>query len=49
MVSKPLPTDIPQVVVRDTRIAFGELAAFVRQQVPARVVALTGSYRENLG
>lgn len=43
MVSKPLPTDIPQVVVRDTRIAFGELAAFVRQQVPARVVALTGS------
>ncbi|GAA0475717.1 MULTISPECIES: UDP-N-acetylmuramoyl-tripeptide--D-alanyl-D-alanine ligase [Tatumella] len=43
LVSKPLPVDIPQVVVRDTRIAFGELAAFVRQQVPARVVALTGS------
>uniref|UniRef100_A0A914Y048 UDP-N-acetylmuramoyl-tripeptide--D-alanyl-D-alanine ligase n=1 Tax=Panagrolaimus superbus TaxID=310955 RepID=A0A914Y048_9BILA len=27
----------------DTRLAFGELAAWVRQQVPARVVALTGS------
>jgi UDP-N-acetylmuramoyl-tripeptide--D-alanyl-D-alanine ligase len=30
-------------VVKDTRLAFGELAAWVRQQVPARVVALTGS------
>jgi UDP-N-acetylmuramoyl-tripeptide--D-alanyl-D-alanine ligase len=35
--------DLPQVVVKDTRLAFGELAAWVRQQVPARVVALTGS------
>lgn len=43
LVSKPLPTNIPQVVVKDTRIAFGELAACVRRQVPARVVALTGS------
>lgn len=43
LVSKPLPVDIPQVVVHDTRIAFGQLAAWVRQQVPAKIVALTGS------
>ena len=30
-------------MVKDTRLAFGELAAWVRQQVPTRVVALTGS------
>lgn len=34
---------MPQLIVQDTRLAFGELAAWVRAQVPARVVALTGS------
>ncbi|MFT2929705.1 UDP-N-acetylmuramoyl-tripeptide--D-alanyl-D-alanine ligase [Enterobacter sp. HK-058-C-ECC] len=43
LVSRKLDIDLPQVVVKDTRLAFGELAAWVRQQVPARVVALTGS------
>ncbi|EML9987420.1 MULTISPECIES: UDP-N-acetylmuramoyl-tripeptide--D-alanyl-D-alanine ligase [Citrobacter] len=43
LVSRPLAVDLPQVVVQDTRLAFGELAAWVRAQVPARVVALTGS------
>lgn len=43
LVSRQLECDLPQVVVKDTRLAFGELAAWVRQQVPARVVALTGS------
>lgn len=43
LVSRQLACDLPQVVVKDTRLAFGELAAWVRQQVPARVVALTGS------
>lgn len=43
LVSRPLDIDLPQVVVKDTRLAFGELAAWVRAQVPARVVALTGS------
>jgi UDP-N-acetylmuramoyl-tripeptide--D-alanyl-D-alanine ligase len=42
LVSRPLACDLPQVV-KDTRQAFGELAAWVRQQVPTRVVALTGS------
>ncbi|MGK3124857.1 UDP-N-acetylmuramoyl-tripeptide--D-alanyl-D-alanine ligase [Candidatus Pantoea formicae] len=43
LVSKHLPLDVPQVVVSDTRIAFGQLGAWVRQQAKARVVALTGS------
>ncbi len=40
---KRLALDAPQLVVADTRIALGKLGAWVRQQVPARVVALTGS------
>lgn len=43
LVSRKLDIDLPQLVVKDTRLAFGELAAWVRQQMPARVVALTGS------
>ncbi|WP_058912247.1 UDP-N-acetylmuramoyl-tripeptide--D-alanyl-D-alanine ligase [Entomohabitans teleogrylli] len=43
LVSRELDIAVPQVVVADTRLAFGQLAAWVRQQAPARVVALTGS------
>ncbi|MBV4412501.1 UDP-N-acetylmuramoyl-tripeptide--D-alanyl-D-alanine ligase [Enterobacteriaceae bacterium YMB-R22] len=43
LVSRLLDIDAPQVLVDDTRLAFGRLAAWVRQQVPTRVVALTGS------
>jgi UDP-N-acetylmuramoyl-tripeptide--D-alanyl-D-alanine ligase len=43
LVSRQLPVDVPQLIVADTRLAFGQLAAWVRQQVPTRVVALTGS------
>ncbi len=43
VVSKRLPVGVPQLVVADTRIALGQLGAWVRQQVPARVVGLTGS------
>jgi len=43
LVSKRLPVDVPQLVVADTRIALGQLGGWVRQQVPARVVGLTGS------
>jgi len=43
LVSKRLLLDVPQLVVSDTRRALGLLAAWVRRQVPARVVALTGS------
>lgn len=43
LVSKRLLVEAPQLVVKDTRLALGQLAAWVREQVPARVVALTGS------
>lgn len=32
LVSRPLDIDLPQLIVKDTRLAFGELAAWVRQQ-----------------
>lgn len=43
LVNRRLPLDVPQLVVADTRRALGQLGAWVRQQVPSRVVALTGS------
>lgn len=43
VVSKRLPVAVPQLVVADTRIALGQLGAWVRQHVPARVIGLTGS------
>ncbi|MFT4465127.1 MAG: UDP-N-acetylmuramoyl-tripeptide--D-alanyl-D-alanine ligase [Sodalis sp. (in: enterobacteria)] len=43
LVNRRLPLDVPQLIVADTRRALGQLATWVRQQVPARVVALTGS------
>ncbi|MGL4859938.1 MAG: UDP-N-acetylmuramoyl-tripeptide--D-alanyl-D-alanine ligase [Enterobacteriaceae bacterium] len=43
LVSRPVALDIPQLIVPDTTQALGQLAAWVRQQVPAKVVALTGS------
>ncbi|MDX7997911.1 UDP-N-acetylmuramoyl-tripeptide--D-alanyl-D-alanine ligase [Xenorhabdus sp. Reich] len=43
LVSRCLEVDCPQVVVENPRLAMGKLAAWVRQQSKARVVALTGS------
>mgnify|MGYP000147283090 CR=1 FL=1 len=43
LVSRQLSFAIPQVIVADTRLALAQLAAWVRGQCPARVVALTGS------
>ncbi|PLR47856.1 UDP-N-acetylmuramoyl-tripeptide--D-alanyl-D-alanine ligase [Chimaeribacter arupi] len=43
LVSRRVDADVPQLCVADTRIALGQLGAWVRRQVPARVVALTGS------
>lgn len=43
LVSTRLPVTAPQVLVTDTRIALGQLGAWVREQLTARVVALTGS------
>lgn len=43
LVSKRLLAAVPQLIVKDTRLALGRFAAWVRQQVPTQVVALTGS------
>ena len=43
LVERQLSLNCPQVVVADTLIALGQLAAWVRQQSQARVVGLTGS------
>lgn len=34
---------IPQIIVKDTRIALGKIAAYVKQQVAPKTVAITGS------
>jgi len=43
MVDHPLPVDIPQWVVADTRLGLGQLAAAWRQRFAGRVIAITGS------
>ncbi|QCR37161.1 UDP-N-acetylmuramoyl-tripeptide--D-alanyl-D-alanine ligase [Nissabacter sp. SGAir0207] len=43
LVSRPVDASVPQLRVADTRIALGQLAAWVRNQMPARIVGLTGS------
>lgn len=43
VVDRRLSVDIPQLIVKDTRLALGQLGQWVRMQAPARVVALTGS------
>lgn len=43
MVERPLPLDLPQWVVADTRLGLGRLAAVWRDRVPGRVIAITGS------
>jgi len=43
MVDQPLPLDLPQWVVDDTRLGLGRLAAAWRDRFPGRVIAITGS------
>ncbi len=44
VVSRPIATSIPQLVVSDTRLALGQLAAYRRQQHhDLTVIAITGS------
>ena len=43
LVDHPLPLDLPQWVVADTRLALGSLAAAWRARFPGRVAAVTGS------
>ncbi len=43
LVERPLAIDIPQLVVSDTRLALGRLAASWRRQLQTPLVAVTGS------
>ncbi len=43
MVSRTVHTDLPQLLVDDTRLALGRLAAYWRDQLDVRVVGVTGS------
>nr|WP_321241704.1 UDP-N-acetylmuramoyl-tripeptide--D-alanyl-D-alanine ligase [uncultured Tolumonas sp.] len=43
VVSRPLPDTIPQILVADTRIALGQIAAWGREQLDLQIVAITGS------
>ncbi|OLQ87109.1 UDP-N-acetylmuramoyl-tripeptide--D-alanyl-D-alanine ligase [Vibrio panuliri] len=43
LVSRPLQLDIAQLVVPDSKIALGQLAAYVHQQCATPTVAITGS------
>ena len=43
LVERTLDIDLPQLVVADTRIALGDLAAAWRDRFPGRVVGITGS------
>jgi len=43
LVDRPLPLDLPQWVVGDTRLALGALAGAWRARFPGRVAAVTGS------
>jgi len=43
VVESCVDSDIANITVEDTRVALGELAASWRQQMPAKVVAVTGS------
>lgn len=48
LVNHCLPLETSQLVVADTRRALGKLGGWVRQQVPVRVVAVTGSSGKTL-
>ncbi|MGP1958885.1 MAG: UDP-N-acetylmuramoyl-tripeptide--D-alanyl-D-alanine ligase [Arsenophonus sp. NC-CH8-MAG3] len=43
LVERPLTIHCPQIIVKDTRLAMGKLAAWVRSQSKAKVIGLTGS------
>ena len=43
IVEKRKPIDLPQLVVADTRVALGKIAAYWRRRLPLSLVAITGS------
>lgn len=43
IVARKMQTDLPQIIVKDTRIALAELAGALRAKLPLKVCAITGS------
>ncbi len=43
LVEKSINTPLPQIIVSDSRLALAQLAGFWRQQLPVKVVGVTGS------
>jgi UDP-N-acetylmuramoyl-tripeptide--D-alanyl-D-alanine ligase len=43
LISKPVATSLPTVLVNDTRLALGQLASWWRQQLALPLIAVTGS------
>ncbi|MBS0359352.1 MAG: UDP-N-acetylmuramoyl-tripeptide--D-alanyl-D-alanine ligase [Proteobacteria bacterium] len=44
VISKPINSSLPLVIVPDTRVALGKIAAYHRQQFHIPLIALTGSF-----
>ncbi|WP_373370993.1 Mur ligase domain-containing protein, partial [Proteus mirabilis] len=43
LVNRKIDVECPQIIVNDTRIAMGQIAAYIRSLSNAKIVALTGS------
>lgn len=43
LVSRELDINIPQIIVKDTRIALGQLGAWIKSQLNIKTLAITGS------
>ena len=43
LISKPVETSLPTVLVKDTRLALGQLSSWWRQQLALPLIAVTGS------
>jgi len=43
LVTRELPLDVPQLIVKDTQKAMGEIGAYLREVIQPKSIALTGS------
>jgi len=43
LLTHELPLDVPQLIVKDTQKAMGEIGAYLREQIQPKSIALTGS------
>ncbi|MFN6884964.1 Mur ligase family protein, partial [Proteus mirabilis] len=43
LVNRKIDVECPQIIVKDTRLAMGHIAAYIRSLSNAKIVALTGS------